>query len=97
VDDEIQLRAPGENPREIYSNQRRNELVAKAIRDLPEEQRWVIVLRFYEGFSYEEISQTLHVAVGTVKSRLYRAKEALRAILGNGKARPEDAVALKKR
>jgi RNA polymerase sigma-70 factor (ECF subfamily) len=52
-----------------------------ALDDLPFDQRAVIVLREIDGLSYEEISESLTIAVGTVKSRLARARESLRAAL----------------
>ena len=53
----------------------------RALEDLPFDQRTAIVLREIEGLSYEEIAYSLGVAVGTVKSRLARAREALRSQL----------------
>ena len=52
-----------------------------ALDALPFDQRTVVVLREIDGLSYEEIATTLGVAVGTVKSRLARARESLRAKL----------------
>ncbi len=49
-----------------------------ALDTLPFDQRTVIVLREIDGLSYEEIAYSLGVAVGTVKSRLTRARQALR-------------------
>lgn len=62
----------------------RKELAARlraALADLPFEQRTAIVLREIDGLSYEEIGFSLGIAVGTVKSRLSRAREALRVQL----------------
>jgi RNA polymerase sigma-70 factor (ECF subfamily) len=53
-----------------------------ALDALPFDQRAVIVLREIDGLSYEEIATSLDVAVGTVKSRLARARESLRLALG---------------
>jgi RNA polymerase sigma-70 factor (ECF subfamily) len=53
-----------------------------ALGQLPFDQRTVIVLREIDGLSYEEIADSLGVAVGTVKSRLARARGTLRAALG---------------
>jgi RNA polymerase sigma-70 factor (ECF subfamily) len=57
--------------------------VWQALNQLPFEQRAVIVLREIDGLSYEEIATSLDVAVGTVKSRLARARETLRLALVN--------------
>ena len=55
--------------------------IQAALDRLPFDQRTVIVLREVDGLSYEEIAFSLNVAVGTVKSRLARAREQLRAEL----------------
>jgi RNA polymerase sigma-70 factor, ECF subfamily len=55
--------------------------VWKALDQLPFDQRAVIVLREIDGLSYDEIAVSLSVAVGTVKSRLARARDTLRATL----------------
>ena len=55
--------------------------VQLCINALDAEFREVIVLRDIQGFSYEEISAMLKVPVGTVKSRLFRARDAMRACL----------------
>jgi RNA polymerase sigma-70 factor (ECF subfamily) len=55
--------------------------VWKALNHLPFDQRAVIVLREIDGLSYEEIATSLGVAVGTVKSRLARARGSLREAL----------------
>jgi len=54
---------------------------AQALNALEEEQRVVIVLRDIEGLDYQEIAEILGIAVGTVKSRLHRARMALRAAM----------------
>ena len=53
----------------------------KAMEHLPFEQRTALILREVDGLRYEEIAFTMNVAVGTVKSRLTRARQALRAEL----------------
>jgi RNA polymerase sigma-70 factor, ECF subfamily len=66
----------------------RKQLAARiwsALEQLPFEQRTAVVLREIDGLSYDEIAFSLGVAVGTVKSRLTRAREALRAELKEAK------------
>ncbi len=57
------------------------ELLHKAIAELPVEFREILVLRELEGFSYKEIADVAAVPLGTVMSRLARAREHLRALL----------------
>jgi len=58
------------------------DLVALGLRTLPDHQREVIIMKDLQGFSYEEIAEILDVEVGTVKSRLSRARTAMRNVLG---------------
>lgn len=53
------------------------EAINKAIEELPDELRTAILLREIEGMSYEEIAQTMDCPVGTVRSRIFRAREAI--------------------
>jgi RNA polymerase sigma-70 factor, ECF subfamily len=57
-----------------------------ALAQLPEEQRMAVGLVLLEGLSYKEAAEVLEVPIGTVTSRLARAREALVAILGEGEA-----------
>jgi RNA polymerase sigma-70 factor (ECF subfamily) len=57
------------------------ERLQKALNGLPFDQRTAIVLREVDGLSYDEIAFSLGVAIGTVKSRLTRARQALRVAL----------------
>jgi RNA polymerase sigma-70 factor, ECF subfamily len=54
------------------------EVVQRALRSLPADQRLVVVLCDVQGLSYEEAADALQVAIGTVKSRLSRARTRLR-------------------
>jgi RNA polymerase sigma-70 factor, ECF subfamily len=65
----------------LVSQQERTQLVQKAILSLPDTSRAVLVLREYEGMSYQEISVTLDIPVGTVMSRLSYARNLLKAKL----------------
>jgi RNA polymerase sigma-70 factor (ECF subfamily) len=51
--------------------------IAKAIDELPDDLRTAIILRELEGLSYEEIAQTMECPIGTVRSRIFRARDAI--------------------
>lgn len=68
-------------PDRVFGQKELGARIRRALERLPFEQRTAIVLREIDGLSYEEIAFSLGVAVGTVKSRLTRAREALRAQL----------------
>lgn len=53
------------------------EAVNRAIDQLPEDLRTAIVLRELEGLSYEEIAESMRCPIGTVRSRIFRAREAI--------------------
>jgi RNA polymerase sigma-70 factor (ECF subfamily) len=67
------------------------ETVNQTLLELPEELRTAITLREVEGLSYEEIAGIMQCPVGTVRSRIFRAREAvaskLRPLLGTSKDR----------
>lgn len=71
----------GPSPDEIYEKNELKKYVAKAISNLGEEHRTVIVLRDIQGFSYDEIADILDCPKGTVKSRINRARLMLKDIL----------------
>lgn len=54
----------------------------RVIAQLPEEQRQVVLLVGLEGMRYEEVARVLGIPVGTVRSRLSRARDALRVLMG---------------
>ena len=59
------------------------ETVFKAIDELPEDLKTAITLRELEGMSYEEIAQTMDCPVGTVRSRIFRARDAIGKKVGS--------------
>ena len=68
-------------PDRLLASQETSEKIWQALGRLPFDQRTALILREVDGLRYEEIAFTLDVAVGTVKSRLTRARQALRADL----------------
>jgi RNA polymerase sigma-70 factor (ECF subfamily) len=86
LDDHIrsngELRAGGlMEPDRVFGQKQLAQRLQAALDALPFEQRSAIVLREVDGLSYEEIAYSMGVALGTVRSRLARARETLRAQL----------------
>ncbi len=71
----------GESPDEYAERVELNRVLQWALAQLPPEQRTVVVLSDIEGLSYEEIAVVMNVRLGTVKSRLSRARARLRDLL----------------
>jgi RNA polymerase sigma-70 factor (ECF subfamily) len=69
------------DPEATALRRERQDLVQRAIRSLPEAQRAVLVLYDLQGLSYDEIAEALGASLGTVKSRLNRARVALKSKL----------------
>ena len=66
-----------ETPERLLLNQEIVDTIKTAIDKLPEEMRVAIMLREFEGMSYEEIAEAMDCPVGTVRSRIFRAREAI--------------------
>jgi RNA polymerase sigma-70 factor (ECF subfamily) len=83
---------PSKDSHDLYVSKLEAEQVRAAIQELPEDFREIILLREYEDLSYQEIASVLDCPVGTVMSRLGRARAKLRVLLSttlNGSDRPE--------
>ena len=76
VENAPQLKAM-ETPEYLLLNDEIVTVITAAIEKLPEEMKIAIMLREFEGMSYEEIAQTMECPVGTVRSRIFRAREAI--------------------
>jgi RNA polymerase sigma-70 factor (ECF subfamily) len=64
-------------PDAILMSKQVGEAVNRAIEKLPEDLRTAIILRELEGLSYEEIAATMNCPIGTVRSRIFRARDAI--------------------
>lgn len=71
-------RDPGNDPAELVSEGELQGVIVRALHDLDEDHRAVVVLRDVEGLDYHEIGVILEIPPGTVRSRLHRARMALR-------------------
>jgi RNA polymerase sigma-70 factor, ECF subfamily len=78
---ERQIEDPSATPHELAERGEREKRVERAIRRLPEYQRSMIVMYHGENLSYEEIAAALDLPIGTVKSRINRARMSLRELL----------------
>ena len=85
-----------ETPEGLVLTEEIRDTVNHAIEELPEDLRTAIVLRELEGMSYEEIAASMDCPVGTVRSRIFRAREAidrrLREVFDGGLGRTEELV-----
>jgi RNA polymerase sigma-70 factor, ECF subfamily len=69
------------SPERLYQSKETGRAIETALQKLPKKLRAAIVLKEIEGLSYEEIAEALDTSVGTVKSRISRAREELRRLL----------------
>jgi len=65
------------SPENLLYRDELEAVVDQSIRDLPEDLRTAVTLREFEGLSYEEIAEVMDCPVGTVRSRIFRAREAI--------------------
>jgi RNA polymerase sigma-70 factor, ECF subfamily len=69
------------SPERLYESKEISQAIQSALRKLPKDLRAAIVLKEIEDLSYQEIAEVLHTSIGTVKSRISRAREELRRLL----------------
>ncbi|UCH83709.1 MAG: sigma-70 family RNA polymerase sigma factor [Candidatus Latescibacterota bacterium] len=79
LDSNIEM--PGRSPEQRFSDRELGRQLQAAMMDLKPDQRVVVALRHYQGFTYKEIGQVLNLPEKTVKSRLFTARRQLREIL----------------
>ncbi len=72
---------PASDPAERVEQRERHDLVQRCLNDLDADDALIILLHDLQEFRYEEISESLDIPLGTVKSRLHRARQALRVKL----------------
>jgi RNA polymerase sigma-70 factor (ECF subfamily) len=66
-----------ENPENALATAQLEKVIYQAIDDLPDELKIAVTLREFEGLSYEEIAEVMECPVGTVRSRIFRARESI--------------------
>jgi RNA polymerase sigma-70 factor (ECF subfamily) len=78
---EREVASLGPGPETLYLEGEFEDRISAAVQSLPEKYREPIVLRHAAELSYEEIAEALELPIGTVKTRIFRAREALRRSL----------------
>jgi RNA polymerase sigma factor (sigma-70 family) len=81
----MQIRAEGLNPEESSIKKQESEKLKNIVEQLPIRYRKLIILRYYDEQSYEEIAQQLDIPLGTVKAQLFRARDLLANIINRKK------------
>jgi RNA polymerase sigma-70 factor (ECF subfamily) len=76
-----QYEAPDPDPETEYIRKEKMERLSEAVENLPPHYRIMLILRHQENLSYEEIAGSLEIPLGTVKARIHRAREMLKASL----------------
>ena len=78
---ELDIADEEQTPEKLLDRKLTRDAVQRGLKSLPAEHREILLLREIQGLSYEEISETLGLEVGTVKSRIFRARKKLCAFL----------------
>ena len=73
----VELPDPAPGPEELTERRELAECVSRALHALPDDMREILLLRENAGLSYDELAETLSLEIGTVKSRLNRARKKL--------------------
>lgn len=82
---QFQVRSEGLNPEETSIKKQENEKLKNIVEQLPSRYRTLIILRYYDELSYEEIARQLDIPLGTVKAQLFRARDLLANIMNRKK------------
>lgn len=81
----IDLKSEERNPEQEAIRQQKIQLMRQVVEQLKPRYRQLVELRYFEEYSYEEISEQLDLPLGTVKAQLFRARDFLFQILKNSK------------
>jgi len=80
-DVELDIADEGSSPQALLDRSLTRDAVRRGLQSLPPDHREILLLREIQGLSYDEIAETLDLEVGTVKSRIFRARKKLCAFL----------------
>jgi len=79
----VQIAGDDPDPERVLEISERQALVQEALRQLPEDQRMILILVEYQELTYERVSQIMGCSMGTVKSRMHRARQKIREWMEN--------------
>ena len=82
---QFEVRSENLNPEETSIKKQENEKLKNIVDQLPSRYRTLIILRYFEEQSYEEIAQQLDLPLGTVKAQLFRARDLLANVMNRKK------------
>lgn len=82
---QLEVRSENLNPEETSIKKQENEKLKNIVDQLPSRYRTLIILRYFEEQSYEEIAQQLDLPLGTVKAQLFRARDLLANVMNRKK------------
>ena len=74
----VQIAVEDPDPEQVLSRREQQLMVQQALEELPEDQRTILILVEYQDLSYERVAQIMNCSVGTVKSRMHRARQKVR-------------------
>ncbi len=80
-DNPVQLQSDTPDPEEVMISKQKTEFLKTIVKELKPRYSRLVHLRYFDEYSYEEIAETLHLPIGTVKAQLFRAKELLYHII----------------
>ena len=84
-DKQLQIASDSLNPEQTSIKKQESEKLKSIVEQLPQRYRTLIVLRYYDEQSYEEIAQQLDLPLGTVKAQLFRARDLMSNIMNRKK------------
>jgi RNA polymerase sigma-70 factor (ECF subfamily) len=81
----LQIASDTLNPEQTSIKKQESEKLKSIVEQLPQRYRTLIILRYYDEQSYEEIAQQLDLPLGTVKAQLFRARDLMSNIMNRRK------------
>ena len=78
---ELSKMVDSQTPESLYDGKQMYQVLKETIKDMPDELKEAIILREFDGLSYDDIAQAMDCPIGTVRSRIFRAREILDVVI----------------